>query len=225
MNDLRDSRPNNSPAPASILIVDDVSRNIQVLARVLDDDGYLVAAAASGKQALAMIPSVVPDLVLLDVMMPELDGFEVCRRIKASTQTSQIPVILLTARTDPEDILTGMKAGAVDYITKPFNRNELMARVRTHVLLKKARDKRGQLIDELRDALARVRKLSGLLPICPYCKKVRSDQGYWQRVEEYVTEQCDAYFSHSICPECVTKHYGHILASRNGQNPDRQEPT
>ena len=111
MNDLRDSRPNNSPAPASILIVDDVSQNIQVLARVLDDGGYLVAAASSGKQALAMIPSVVPDLVLLDVMMPELDGFEVCRRIKASAQTSQIPVILLTARTDPEDILTGMKAG------------------------------------------------------------------------------------------------------------------
>lgn len=197
--------------PASILTVDDIPANIQVLAKILDQAGYRVSAASNGEQALAMISTVVPDLVLLDVMMPGLDGFEVCRRIKSSMQTRHIPIILLTARTATEDVVTGLKAGAVDYITKPFNKSELLARTLTHIKLKKARDKREALIAQLKDALARVRKLSGLLPICPTCKKVRSDKGYWQRVDEYVSNQCDAHFSHGICPECMLEHYADFI--------------
>lgn len=203
----------NEPSePASILIMDDIARNIQVLASVLDKAGYRVAAATDGRQALAMLTSVLPDLVLLDVMMPGLDGFQVCRRIKESAEAGHVPVILLTARTAAEDLLTGFQAGAVDYVTKPFNTKELLARVRTHVMLKKARDTRKQLIAQLRDALARVRTLSVLFPICPHCKKVRTDQGYWQRVEEYVASQCQALFSHGICPECLFKHYPEYAA-------------
>jgi PleD family two-component response regulator len=198
---------NDPSKPASIMIVDDIARNIQVLASVLDKAGYRVAAAANGRQALAMIEPLSPDLVLLDIMMPEIDGFEVCRRIKASAAISHIPVILLTARTDAEDVLTGFRAGAVDYITKPFNTKELLARVRTHVLLKKARDTNGQLIADLQEALAHVRTLSGLIPVCPDCKKVRTDKGFWQQVEDFVSTQCNAAFSHGICPECLIKHY------------------
>jgi PleD family two-component response regulator len=206
------AQSDNPCEAASILIVDDIARNIQVLANVLDKAGYSVAAASDGRKALAMLASVLPDLVLLDVMMPGLDGFEVCRRIKASAETSRIPVILLTARTSAEDVLTGFQAGAVDYVTKPFNTKELLARVRTHIMLKKARDTRNQLIAQLRDALTRVRTLSGLFPICPHCKKVRTDQGYWQQVEEYVSTQCQAFFSHGICPECLARHYPEYVA-------------
>ena len=107
----------------------------------------------------------------------------------------------------------------MDYITKPFNKNELLARTRTHVSLKKARDKRATLITRLKEATANVRKLSGLLPICPHCKKVRNDQGFWQQVEDYVSARCDTSFSHGICPECMEKHYGQYLKAADTSHP------
>ncbi len=191
----------------SILVVDDTARNIQVLAAVLDRAGYKIAAASNGQKALDMVEVVAPDLILLDVMMPGMDGFEVCEKIKASPETATIPVIMLTARTAPEDVATGFQKGAVDYITKPFNAKELLARVQNHIKLKTARDARNRQIAELKERRSQIHTLSGLLPICSHCKKIRSDEGYWQQLEVYVSDHSDLEFSHGICPECASVLY------------------
>jgi len=119
-----------------VLVVDDVSKNIQVLAGVLGSHNYVVSAAMNGQQALLIAEKVLPDLILLDVTMPEIDGFEVCKRLKANPSTKHIPIIFLTARTETEDIVKGFQFGAVDYVTKPFQSEELLTRVRTHIDLK-----------------------------------------------------------------------------------------
>ena len=123
-------------APSSrILIVDDTPANIQTLAATLKEKGYQISVAMNGKQALDVLARVQPDLILLDVMMPEMDGFETCERIKASERWRQIPVIFLTAKTETADIVQGFELGAVDYVAKPFNAHELLARVNTHLTI------------------------------------------------------------------------------------------
>ncbi len=123
---------------ALILLVDDVPRNLQVLGNMLREEGYKIAMATGGAQAMEMVKTRLPDLVLLDVMMPDIDGFQVCEQLKASGGTADIPIIFLTARTETDDIVKGFETGAVDYVTKPFNRAELLARVNTHLALKRA---------------------------------------------------------------------------------------
>jgi class 3 adenylate cyclase len=126
-----------------ILIVDDTPANIQAISGTLKEKGYQISVATNGLQALEVTKRVRPDLILLDVMMPEMDGFETCRRLKANDDWSQIPVIFLTAKTEVTDIVQGFELGAVDYVAKPFNAHELLARVNTHLT-----------IDELRRSLA-----------------------------------------------------------------------
>jgi two-component system, sensor histidine kinase and response regulator len=120
---------------ALILIVDDIARNLQVLGSILSENGFGVSVASSGQGALEAITAQTPDVILLDIQMPDMDGFEVCRRLKLMPATQHIPVIFLTARTETEDIVRGFELGAVDYITKPFISQELLARVRTHLHL------------------------------------------------------------------------------------------
>ena len=122
-----------------ILVVDDTPANIQTVAGILKEKGYQLAVATSGKQALEVLAKVRPDLILLDVMMPEMDGFETCRRVKASPEWAEIPVIFLTAKTDPADIVQGFEAGAVDYVAKPFHSHELLARIHTHLTIDRLR--------------------------------------------------------------------------------------
>ena len=118
-----------------ILIVDDTPANIQMLMAILKKEGYQLSAATNGRQALEVIEKVAPDLVLMDVMMPDMDGYEACERIKASTRWRDLPIIFLTAKTDIADIVRGFEVGAVDYVGKPFNGHELLARVHTHLTL------------------------------------------------------------------------------------------
>src|SRR5215831_2300562 len=118
-----------------ILLIEDAPANIQALSAILKEQRYQVSVATTGQQALDLLERVRPDLILLDIMMPGMDGFETCRRIKASTAWNEIPVIFLTARTDTVDIVRGFEVGAVDYVAKPFNAHELLARVRTHLAL------------------------------------------------------------------------------------------
>ncbi len=118
---------------ALILIVDDIARNLQVLGSILSENGFGVSVASSGQGALDAIAEQAPDIILLDIQMPDMDGFEVCRRLKLQAATRDVPVIFLTARTETEDIVRGFELGAVDYITKPFISQELLARVRTHL--------------------------------------------------------------------------------------------
>ena len=138
-----------NPATATdvrILIVDDTPANIQALAAILKSKGYQISAATNGRQALEVLPRMQPDLILLDVMMPEMDGFETCRRLKEAEEWRQIPVIFLTAKTETADIVQGFELGAVDYVAKPFNAHELLARVNTHLTMDRLRRENERLL-------------------------------------------------------------------------------
>lgn len=211
---------------ALILIVDDMPVNIKVLGRIVSKCGYDYITASNGMATIEQAESLSPDAILLDIMMPKPDGYEVCRRLKSNGHTKDIPVIFITGKTQPRDIVKGFRMGAVDYITKPFNSAELAARLHTHVELKRSRDKIERMLDhlmvemsermkmeveregliiELQEAIAKIKTLDGLIPICAWCKKVRDDKGYWKRVEVYVKERSNADFTHGICPDCLKK--------------------
>lgn len=137
-----------SPTRSRVLIVDDIPKNLQVVGAMLRSDGYELMAATSGAQALEGVRMQVPDLILLDLMMPEMDGLEVCRRFKADPAVRSVPIIFLTASNEMEHLVQGFEAGAVDYITKPFNAPELLARVRTHLELRHARERLKEMNEE-----------------------------------------------------------------------------
>jgi response regulator RpfG family c-di-GMP phosphodiesterase len=134
--------------------------------------------------------------------MPGLDGLEICRRVRALPTRQPPYLILLTVRDSRQDMVAGLQGGADDYIAKPFDREELRARLQTgRRILRLQRD----LAEQLRQseaALSQVKQLQGLLPICSYCKKIRDDQNYWRQVEEYISAYSEARFSHGICPTC-----------------------
>jgi DNA-binding response OmpR family regulator len=176
-----------------ILAVDDTPEQLQLLEKVLEGDGYQPVLVASGLEALAWVAKEKPDLILLDVLMPELDGMKVCRALQADPATWDIPVIFLTAKSEAEDILAGFQAGAVDYVAKPFRIPELLARVRVHVDLRRAR--------------LEIRTLRGILPTCAHCKRIRDHQGTWHTLESYLTEHTEARFSHGICPDCIPVYF------------------
>jgi len=179
-----------------ILVVDDNFQNLQFIGSHLKENGYEPALTASGIQALNFSIKQKPDLILLDIMMPEMDGYEVCERLKSDRSTKHIPIIFLTAKTGTEDIVRGFEAGAVDYVTKPFNSTELLARIKTHIQLKRS-------IDE-------IKTLRGIIPICAKCKKIRNDEGLWSQIELYIENNSEAAFSHAVCPECEKELYGHL---------------
>ncbi len=134
---------------ALILIVDDTPKNIQLLGRVLKNFNANVAVATNGMQALSFLEKRIPDLIMLDIMMPEIDGYETCRRMKANPATADIPVIFLSAKTEIDDKVRGFEVGGVDYITKPFQATEIIARTRTHLQLKWAKEKLNNYAQEL----------------------------------------------------------------------------
>lgn len=123
-----------------VLIVDDIPKNLQILSNILNTEGYQISFASNGLQALSVCEATKPDLILLDIMMPEMDGFEVCQRLKSNDTTKYIPIIFITGKAEMDDIVHGFKLGAVDYVTKPFNAIELISRVRNHIELKLSRD-------------------------------------------------------------------------------------
>ncbi|HED34230.1 MAG TPA: response regulator [Gammaproteobacteria bacterium] len=141
----------------NILIVDDAPKNIQVVANILGDKRYDISYATNGRQALGLIEENKFDMVLLDVMMPEMDGYEVCREIKKNSFQNDMPVIFITAKTDKESLVEGFDSGGQDYITKPFNASELMVRVETHLKLKDFEDSQQVVID---NALAELKILN-----------------------------------------------------------------
>lgn len=150
-----DSRKDNY----KVLIVDDVPENIQVLAHLLSEKGLRVQFADSGYKALKAIKNNLPDIILLDVSMPGMDGFEVCEKLKADSQTSEIPVIFLTAKVDQQDVINGLEKGAVDYVTKPFNAKELITRVFNHLELKNNRD----IINHQKEELEKLNEIKNQL--------------------------------------------------------------
>jgi phosphoserine phosphatase RsbU/P len=208
-----------------ILVVDDVKKNIQLLGSILVKDGYAVSYATNGAKALAMIAEENFDIILLDVMMPEMDGFAVCRHLKQDPKNKDIPVLFLTAKSEKDDIVLGFQQGAVDYLTKPFNVAELLARVKTHLALRQAQiviternaeleqknRQLEQLLEENRKSMSEIRILRGILPICSHCKKIRNDEGYWTQLESYIKDHSEAEFTHGICADCAKEHYSYLV--------------
>jgi PleD family two-component response regulator len=190
-------QPKDKP---TVLIVDDAAENLRILMELLKDD-YRVIPMKSAKAALEKLAQdPLPDLALLDIVMPEMDGYELCSRLKGDPRTEEIPVIFITAVSEAMDDAKAFELGAVDYVPKPFNPLTVKARVNTHIKLHRT-------LKELQDALKDIRTLSGLIPICASCKKIRDDKGFWSQVEEYIEERSDAQFSHGICPKCRDELY------------------
>lgn len=185
---------------AVILAVDDNLTNLQILLDYLTDAGFKIIVAEDGEEALERAEFACPDLILLDVMMPGIDGFETCRRLKENPKTKEIPIIFITALSGPTDKVKGFESGGTDYIAKPFYQEEVLARITAHLTIRRQQK-------ALEEALDKVKLLSGFLPICCNCKKIRNDTGYWEQIEVYIRDHSEAEFSHGICPECMKKLY------------------
>jgi phosphoserine phosphatase RsbU/P len=188
-----------------ILIADDDQGTRVLLASLLSEAGYQVREAEDGQEALAILQGKgAPPIAILDWLMPEMDGIEVCRRLKSQGVKHPPYLILLTIKNERDDTIAGLEAGADDFVGKPFDRGILRARVRAGERLITLQKSLTERVAELEEALRRVKVLSGLLPICSQCKKIRDDQGYWNQVEAYVSKHADVRFTHGLCPECAT---------------------
>ncbi|MBK7997873.1 MAG: response regulator [Verrucomicrobia bacterium] len=189
-----------------VLIAEDDPVSRRLLQAALAKWGYEVTVTANGKEAWnALQTPNAPSLLVLDWLMPEMDGVEVCREARKSDALKSSYIILLTSRGSKEDIVQGLEAGADDYVTKPFDHGELRARVQVGSRVVQLQSALADRVKELEEAMANVKQLQGLLPICCYCKKIRDDGNYWHRVESYITGHANVRFSHGICPDCSEK--------------------
>ena len=207
-----------------ILIVDDSPDQQLLLKTILKKAGHLdllIADSATAAYDQLGIDQPEPpqhtppvDLILMDFLMPGIDGVAATQRIKSLESLRDIPVIVVTAKTALGDLQAAFSAGAMDFITKPVNSIELLARVNSALMLKQEMDCRKtrelelrRSNEDLQRALREVKVLKGLVPICASCKKIRNDQGFWQQLEEYIQQHSEAEFSHGLCTPCIKKHY------------------
>ncbi len=210
---MREAR---QPPRDTILLVDDNLTNLKVLLDLLQAQGLAIAVARSGAEALERLLHLTPDLILLDVLMPGLNGFDTCRRIKAQDAYHDIPILFMTALTDVDSKLQGFAIGGVDYVTKPFETSEVLARVHTHLTIRRLHQRLAlqnaelqatnmqlqELTTTLRTTLEEVKTLRGLIPICAWCKQIRDVQGLWHELEAYLRGHTEADFTHGLCPAC-----------------------
>ena len=204
----------------NIMVVDDTPANLRLLSQMLKQNQCKVHAVSSGEQALIAAEMAPPDLILLDIMMPGMDGYTVCERLKAKPQTAKVPVIFISALNEPLDKVKAFAVGGVDYLTKPFQLEEVLARVSVHLTLRRLHlqleEANAQLAaqnqelqqrnTELQEALTAIKTLSGLVPICAWCgRKIQDTEGHWIKVENYIEAHSEATFTHGICPDCLEK--------------------
>jgi phosphoserine phosphatase RsbU/P len=192
-----------------ILIADDDAVTRKLLDATLRRHGRDVITANDGNAAWRAFEELkgkdAPAVAILDWMMPGVEGIEICRRLRATPSFESVYVILLTSRSNKADLAEGLSAGANDYIEKPFDPVELEARVRVGERMVMLQQRLNARVTELEQALAHVKRLQGLLPICSYCKKVRNEANYWEQVDSYLTTHSDLDFTHGICPTCSDK--------------------
>lgn len=218
-------------ATVKILIVDDTPLNLQLLMGILTtEEHYEIYQASSGELALRFVQDLMPDLILLDIKMPGMDGFSVCKRLKADERTRDIPVIFISALDAIEDKVKSFQVGGVDYISKPVRPPEVLARVKTHLTMRRlqqelqhANTKLAQQLreaerlneelqhrnKELEHAHGTIKTLSGLVPICAWChQSIRDESDHWMKLETYIEGHSEAKFTHGICPSCAKKLQG-----------------
>jgi sigma-B regulation protein RsbU (phosphoserine phosphatase) len=192
-----------------ILVAEDDSVTRRLIEATLSRIGFDVITAADGNATWRILETFdgknAPELLVLDWMMPGIDGIEICRKVRTTPGLELMYILLLTMRSEKEDLAMGLTAGANDYIAKPFHPIELESRIRVGQRIVNLQQSLTSRISELEGALADVRRLQGLLPICSYCKKVRNEANYWQQVESYITTHSDLELSHSVCPTCLER--------------------
>jgi sigma-B regulation protein RsbU (phosphoserine phosphatase) len=206
----------------SILYVEDEPLTRAVFARILERKVRKLFQAENGEEGLELFKKHRPDIVISDVRMPILDGIEMSRKIKS--MDNNVKIILTTAHSDASVLLNSIDAGIDKYILKPVDVDVLFSAMEscaeTIMLERKIQEQnkeKDELISKLQDALDNIKKLSGLLPICASCKKIRDDKGYWNQIEQYIAEHSEAEFSHGICPDCVRKlypQYKHLIPEK-----------
>ena len=192
--------------PTTVLLADDDKLSLNVVNDTLTRAGYDVITATDGEQAWNKLLQSNVQVAILDWIMPGMEGVEICRRAHADKRFANRYFILLTGKSSTEDLVAGLQAGASDYLRKPFEEAELLARVEVGVRFIELQQKLADRVDELERALTQVKRLEGLLPICSYCKRIRNEQDYWERVDAYISQHANVRFSHNICPECYEKH-------------------
>jgi phosphoserine phosphatase RsbU/P len=197
-----------------LLIADDDANTINLLFKYLNEWRYDVVTAGNGIEALDIIKgNDSPQIIILDWLMPGMDGIEVIRKVRQLESSNPPYIILFTVRDEKGAIIEGLEAGANDYITKPFDKNEFHARIRVGERFIHLQNALAERIKELQEAMAQINTLQGILPICSFCHKIRNDQESWEMLEQYISEHSDAKFSHGICPECLEKNY-HALTKK-----------
>ncbi|MDM8525356.1 response regulator [Desulfococcaceae bacterium HSG8] len=185
------------------LIADDDFLTLRMIEALLMKWGYKVITANDGNEAWQILNNEnAPRLAILDWIMPGMDGIDICRKVRALPDSDMTCLILLTSKSRKEDIVAGLEAGANDYIVKPFNHEELRVRVQIARKMIELQSALKDRVKELEKAMVHIRTLQGILPICSYCKKIRTDKNYWQQLESYLAACSEVRFSHGICPEC-----------------------
>ena len=159
-----------------------------------------------------------PSLAILDWMMPGMDGVQVCQRVRAKPELAGMYIIMLTTRGSKEDVVEGLWSGADDYVVKPFHIQEMRARVQVGMRVLSLQRSLADRVAELEKAANNIKQLQGLLPMCAYCKSIRNDQNYWERVEQYLSEHTGTQFTHGICPSCYAK----LMENIEGNGTDRK---
>ena len=191
-----------------ILIADDDEISRVMLEAMLEKWGHETVVTLDGDQAWeALQADDAPRLAILDRLMPGKDGDEICRRAREMNRTSPLYIILLTALGRKKDVVAGLEAGADDYVSKPFSNDELRARIQVAQRVIELQSALSQRLEELEDALAHIKTLQGILPICMHCHRIRDDQESWEQLESYIQDHSEAAFTHGLCPDCLEKHY------------------
>ncbi len=208
-----------------ILIADDDSIIRELMLALLKKWEYNTLEASNGHEAWKLLQHPEPPpMAILDWMMPGMSGLEICRQARAHPTLSALYIVIVTAREASHDVLAGFEAGADDYMVKPLNREQLQARIRVGERIINLQSKLAQRIRELEQALAQVKILQGLLPICSYCKRIRNDNQSWSELEQYVSKHSQAQFSHTICPGCyqtyVKPELDALRQYKNKKNPE-----
>ena len=189
-----------------VLVAEDHHISRHLLERSLTNWGFDVVTAEDGESAIELLSANdPPSLAIIDWMMPRLDGLDVCRHVRKQTGRPYTYLILLTAKSQKDEITAGLRAGADDYVIKPFDPDELRARLMVGQRVVDLERKLAKKVVDLEVAMADVKTLKGLLPICMYCKSIRDDKDYWHQIEAYIHHQTGTDFSHGICPNCLAK--------------------